>query len=321
MKLIDISHHQGKVDFNRVRNAGYEGVIIKAGGSDAGFYKDSRFEENYAGAKNAGLYVGSYYYVGKNCLSAEDGVEDAIRFAEILKGKQFDLPIYMDVEAPASDQKTRVTDAIIGFCTELENRGYYVGVYGSDISGFKEKIDYERIKDMYTLWVARYGSKPKYVTNYSIWQYSETGVVDGINDDEVDLDECYVDFPVIIKDGGYNGYSKEQPKKTIEELANEVINGLWGNGQDRKRKLTEAGYDYQAVQNRVNEILKPKEEYYPACDGSFKSLVDALKSVGVDSSFENRKNIANRNGIHNYSGTATENNRLLAKLKSSRLLK
>ncbi len=217
MKIIDISHHQGSVDFNRVKNAGYEGVILKAGGSDAGFYKDSRFEEYYQGAKNAGLHVGSYYFVGKYCLSTQDGIEDAQRFADYIAGKQFDLPVYMDVEAPASGQKNKVTDAIEGFCNELENRGYYVGVYASDISGFKEKIDYPRIANKYDIWVARYGSKPQYVQNYQIWQYSGSGKVDGINDNQVDLDECYVDYPTIIIQGGYNGYSA-QPQPTSPDL-------------------------------------------------------------------------------------------------------
>ena len=323
MKLIDISHWQGTVNFEKVKNAGYEGVIIKAGGSDAGFYQDSRFEEYYNGAKNAGLHIGSYYFVGKYCLSTNDGIEDAIRFANILEGKQFDLPVYMDVEAPASGQKDGVTDAIIGFCTEMENRGYYVGVYASDISGFKDKIDYERIKDRYTLWVARYGSEPKYATNYQIWQYSESGRVNGINDNNVDLDECYVDFPIIITSLGYNGYSKQPtpqptPTKSVDEIAQEVIDGLWGVGEDRRNRLEAAGYNYNEVQGTVNAMLED-DEYYPACDSDYNSLVDALKSIGVDSSYDSRNNIANANGIYNYTGTAVQNVQMLTKLKAGRL--
>lgn len=326
MNIIDISHHQGTVNFEKVKNAGYEGVIIKAGGSDDGFYKDNKFEEYYQGAKSVGLHIGSYYYVGKYCLSEQDGIEDAVRFADILNGKQFDLPVYMDVEAPASGQKDKVTNAIIGFCNEMENRGYYVGVYASDISGFKERIDLDRIKDKYDLWVARYGSKPQYVTNYQIWQYSGSGTVAGINDNQVDLDECYVDYPTIIINGGFNGYSNEQPtpqptpqpQKRNDEIADEVINGLWGNGDERKNRLEEAGYNYNEIQNIVNQKLGGNG-YYPRCNSSYYSLVDALESINVNSSYEFRKKIANANGIYNYTGTSTQNNSLLAKLKAGKL--
>lgn len=352
MKLIDISHHQGIVDFNKVKNAKYEGVIIKAGGSDAGFYKDSRFEEYYNGAKNVGLPVGSYYFVGKNCLSTEDGKEDAVRFADYLKGKQFDLPVFMDVEAPASGQKEKVTDAIIGFCDYLESLKYYVGVYASDISGFKDKIDLDRIKDKYDLWVARYGSKPQYVQNYTIWQYSESGVVDGINDNQVDLDECYVDYPTIIKSKGFNGYS-EQPqaiptpepsKPTLKyKIGDRVTVGSYyasstdpiekaviRNATGTITKVLENGCHNPYLLNNGDigwcndgDIIGYAEEetYYPTCSQSQNSIVDGLKSIGVDSSFNNRKNIALKNGIPNYSGTATENSQLLAKLRAGKLRK
>lgn len=354
MKLIDISHHQGTVDFNKVKSAGYEGVIIKAGGSDAGFYKDARFEEYYNGAKSVGLPVGSYYFVGKNCLSTQDGKEDAQKFAEYLSGKQFDLPVFMDVEAPAAGQKQKVTDAIIGFCDYLESLKYYVGVYASDISGFKEKIDYDRIKNKYDLWVARYGSKPQYVKNYTIWQYSESGVVDGINDNQVDLDECYVDYPTIIKSKGFNGYS-EQPQPTPEPIPEPPkpvlkykvgdrvkVSSYYASSTDPVSKAIYrniTGTITKALDNGCNNpyLLDDGnigwcndgdirgyadiEEYYPVCDSNYTSIVDALKSIGVDSSFNNRKQIASKNGILNYSGTSKENEQLLAKLKSGRLRK
>lgn len=217
-KVIDVSHWQGNIDFNKVKQSGIEGVIIKAGGSDAGFYTDAHFNDNYNKAVNAGLHIGTYYFVGKNCLSTEDGKADAQRFINIIKGKKFDLPVYMDVEAQGSGQNDRVTDSIIGFCDEMEKNGYFVGVYASDISGFKDRINLSRIQGKYTLWVARYGSKPTYVTNYDVWQYSSEGRVAGINGN-VDMNECYRDFPSIINNGfnGYSGQAKE-PQETPKEI-------------------------------------------------------------------------------------------------------
>ena len=269
MKVIDVSRWQNNIDFAKVKASGIEGVIIKAGGSDSGFYKDSKFEQNYANAKAVGLHIGAYYFVGKGCTSTVDGRADGERFANLIAGKQFDLPVYMDVESTPISARTGATDAAIAFCSYLESKGYYVGIYASDISGFKDRLDYSRLKDRFTSWVARYGSEPKYATKWDMWQYTSTGRVNGIAGN-VDMDDCRADFPSIIINGGFNGYSKSTPTpapvpqpipapapstKSIDEVAREVIQGQWGNGDDRKNRLTAAGYDYNAVQNRVNEIL------------------------------------------------------------------
>ena len=169
MNLIDISHWQSYVDFNKVKEDGIEGVIIKAGGSDSGFYKDSYFETYYEKAKEAGLYVGTYYFAGKNFLSREDGLADARRFLEIIKDKSFELPIFLDIEAQPTGYRKEVTEATIAFCDYLEQNGYFVGVYASDISGFKDRLSYNDLVNKYVIWVARYGSKPVYCYKYSIW--------------------------------------------------------------------------------------------------------------------------------------------------------
>lgn len=116
--------------------------------------------------------------------------------------------------------------------------------------------------------------------------------------------------------------------KTITEVAKEVINGLWGNGEARKKKLVDAGYNYSEVQVEVNRLLGnnskpavPKIEYYKKYSGGAVSIVVALNTIGVDSSYTNRKNIAIKNGISNYSGTATQNTKLLNLLKKGELIK
>ena len=95
---IDVSHWQGDIDWEQVKASGIDFVIVKAGGSDAGFYTDKYFEKNYAGAKSAGLMVGAYYFVGKYCISTLDGSADAQRFLKICEGKTFDLPLFIDIE-------------------------------------------------------------------------------------------------------------------------------------------------------------------------------------------------------------------------------
>lgn len=204
MKGIDVSRWQGEINWKAVKNDGIDFAIIKAGGSDDGFYKDSRFEENYKNAKEAGLSVGSYYFVGPGCVSSTDGAADAKRFLDIIKGKQFDMPVYIDIETTPPALKREATDAVIAFCEALEKAGYYVGIYASDISGFKDRLDCDRLAD-YDKWVAKYGAKPIYVKSYGMWQISSSGTVNGVKG-YVDIDEAYKDYPNIIKKACLNGY-------------------------------------------------------------------------------------------------------------------
>lgn len=214
LKGIDVSKWQSIIDFEQVKKSGIDFVIIKAGGSDAGIYKDKYFEVNYQKAKAAGLNVGAYYFVGKKFLTAADGRADADRFIKLLEGKQFEYPVYVDIETGSFHVRKQFTDAAIAFCERMEEAGYFCGIYASDISGFHEMLEDNRLKN-YTHWVARYGSKPTYVSQFDIWQYSSKGAVDGILK-YVDLDYCYVDFPKTIKGKGFNGFKKPKKKEGVE---------------------------------------------------------------------------------------------------------
>lgn len=218
-KGIDVSHWQGNIDWEAVKASGIEFAIIKAGGSDAGFYKDSKFEQNYEQAKAVGIPVGAYYYVGRNCTSYEDGVADAKRFADILKGKTFEYPVFIDLESTSITEKAGATWACLGFVETMEKAGYYCGIYASDLSGFCDRLDITKL-DNIDKWVARYGSKPTYVKKYGMWQSSDSGKVDGISGN-VDTNEAYKDYPDIIKAAGLNGFTAaekptEQPTSNLE---------------------------------------------------------------------------------------------------------
>lgn len=114
-------------------------------------------------------------------------------------------------------------------------------------------------------------------------------------------------------------YTKEViPQKSIDELAQEVINGVYGNGKDRKKAL---GDRYNEVQTRVNELLKPKYDYLSNVSYTGVSIVDALNEIGIDSSYNYRTKLAEVNGINNYCGSAEQNTELLNKLKNGNLIK
>lgn len=120
-------------------------------------------------------------------------------------------------------------------------------------------------------------------------------------------------------------YNMPNSLKSIDEVAKEVIKGVWGNGTERREKLTSAGYDYQTVQDKVNEILNHKSpsvtEYYPIPKYNGNSIVDALKKIGVNSSIEYRKLIADKNKIIDYKGTPEQNIYMLNLLKAGKLIK
>lgn len=253
IKGIDVSRWQGVIDWNAVKEDGVKFAIIKAGGSDSGFYKDRTFEQNYAGAKSAGIAVGAYYFVGKLCKSKEDGTADAKRFIEILKGKQFEYPVYIDFEAPDATNKSGNTDAVIAFCEVMENAGYFVGVYASEISGFKDRLDDSRLQHI-SHWVARYGSKPTTDANvFHIWQHSSKGRVSGINGN-VDMDTSYVDLETVIKNKYLNGFIKEE-KLTNYQVAAKIIKGEWDI-----EDATAYKYDATQVQHIIDVYEKVRAE-------------------------------------------------------------
>ena len=217
-KGIDVSHWQGDIDWEAVKADGVEFAIIKAGGSDAGFYEDSKFRENYEAAKAADIKVGAYYFVGKYCKSYEAGVADAMRFIAMISGLQFEYPVYIDFEAPDGSDMEGNTEAVIGFCQTMEDNGYFAGIYASEISGFHDRLNDSELQS-YSHWVARYGDRPSSITEdiFHIWQYSSEGSVAGI-DGNVDMDVSYVDLETVIKNAGLNGLAAEPDPEPETEL-------------------------------------------------------------------------------------------------------
>lgn len=209
IKGLDISKHQAGLNLATATKEGYKFAIIRGGntgwGTNRSKNKDIAFEDFYKQCKKYGIPVGVYYY---SCATDRQwGIDEAtFLYENCLKGKQFEMPIYIDVEDPhwQLSNKTKVTDAIIGFCETLENKGYYVGVYAS-VSWFNNHIETDRL-NAYTKWVAAWSStKPTFNYNgFHLWQNSSSGRLDGYT---IDTDVALIDFPSVIKQKGLNGYS------------------------------------------------------------------------------------------------------------------
>lgn len=302
MNGLDISSYQKGINFNAINNAGIKFLILRAGftgyGTGVSFNKDKCFEDFYKKAKKHNIPVGAYWYSCANTY--EKGVnEGKYMYENCLKDKQFEYPIYIDVEDNRHqvNKKRGVTDAIKGFCETLEKLGYYVGIYASDISGFKEKMYIDELKQ-YDKWVARYGSKPKYVSEYGMWQSSSSGRINGYNGN-LDTDESYKDYTSIIINGGLNGYnnlSNELDKYTDEELAKMVWQGKFGNGNERKQKL---GNRWASVQSLVDKGFgkEKQDEIYIIKSGDTLSGI-AAKYGTTYQILANYNNISNPNLIY-----------------------
>lgn len=262
---IDVSAWQGSIDWAKVKASGKVSfAILKTGGSDAGAYKDSKFERNYSECKKYGIPVGAYYFVGQNCTTVEAGIADAKRFLEHLKGKQFEYPVYIDVEAPVPRTRKGNTDATIAFIQTVQNAGYWVGIYASTWSGFASRLDDSRLQS-YAHWVAQYASSCEYTGQVGIgmWQYTSKGSVSGISGN-VDMNYCYVDYPAKIKAKGLNGFKKTSSVKPTN------------TSSTPKTTVTEASVRSQAV---------ALAESYIGCvrgDSKHKKIIDTFNTVQPD---------------------------------------
>lgn len=255
IKGIDVSEFQGKIDWAKVKKDGIEFAILKLGNIydyDAN-YKDSKFDTNYKNAKAQGIKVGAYIY---NYCNSVDTLNKGLKWAiEKLDKKKLDLPIYLDMED--KDIQGETIESLTNQCNEfakyIKNEGYQAGIY-ANVNWLKNELDPSNFNKELSVWVAQYYKECQYTGKYDIWQYSSSGKVSGISGN---CDMNYLYNEDIIKE---NGSTDKEDKKSIDELAQEVIDGKWGDGEDRRKALEKEGYDYDKVQDRVNEMLaKPKK--------------------------------------------------------------
>lgn len=211
-KGIDLSYSNGVVDWNKIKDENIDFAIIRTGfGKESPNQIDKQFENNYKGAKSVGIPVGAYHY--SYAVMPKEAEQEAEFCLKLLKDKQFEYPIFIDIEESRQVSLSSGTccEIVKAFCDKLEKAGYWAGVYSFD-SFFKSNLSSEIVK-RYTTWVARVGgSKPVCCSRCDMWQYSWDGKVNGSGSLKTDMDECYRDFPTLIKQAKKNGYNVSVPK-------------------------------------------------------------------------------------------------------------
>ena len=215
-KGIDVSKHQGVINWEKVKASGLvDFAILRAGFGKESSQIDVQFERNYSECKRLGIPCGAYWYSYAK-TAAEAGQEAAVCLSA-LAGKQFEYPIAFDIEEQASLQNA---DALCqAFCTALENAGYYAAIYT-----FKSALESNfsaAVKNRYDIFLSHIGvQQTDYAGSYGLWQYSWTGCIPGISGD-VDLDYAHKDYPTMIQKAGLNGFTKttqpNEPEPDTEE--------------------------------------------------------------------------------------------------------
>ena len=262
--VVDVSYVQSKtIDWAKAKKAGVKGVIIRCGfrGYETGkLQEDNMFMNHIKGAHAAGLKIGVYFFT--EGINAKEGKEEAAYALNLIKkaGFPLDYPIAVDTEyikvkkgepQPRANNLTvaKRTEVIKAFCEEIKRQGYEPMIYAS-LNWFYNNLNMAKLP--YKIWCAQYNNKCQYKGDYVLWQYSSEGKVDGITG-KVDMNHCYIPDSKVTTNS-----SKATTKVvtlTIDELAKQVLEGKWGSGAERKKNLEKAGYDYDKVQTKVNQLL------------------------------------------------------------------
>lgn len=252
LKGIDVSQWQGNIDWQKVKGAGVQFAMLRAGYGRNNL--DTKFHRNAQGAATAGIPVGLYWF--SYALNVEMARKEAQYAVELAKKYKITWPIAYDLEYDTVSYaakngititKSLATQMAIAFCEEIKHLGYIPMVY-TNLDYLNRYFDRSQLP--YDLWYAQYASTAS-VTDKEIWQYSSKGSVPGISGN-VDMNHGYKDY-------GNGGDSKPDltptpspaPSGTTLDLAVAVMQGKYGAGQDRKNAL---GTRYQEVQDFINHI-------------------------------------------------------------------
>ena len=259
---IDVSHHNGKIDWRKVANANKRFCILKCQYEAKSHRIDETFEYNYAESGKHDIARGVYVFIASDSIA--DPVLDARMLLNKLKGRPLEYGIWLDLESAALRKigKAAITKLCYIYADIFRAAGYYVGIY-CNLDWYRNVLDVKTLATDFDFWIARYPKNdvgdynPKSSLSpksYSVaWQYSSKGKVPGIATN-CDLN---VDF-----DGVVNLMASGQTKKSVREIAVEVMDNKWGTADtkpSRKELLEAAGYNYKDVQKIVTQLAAKKK--------------------------------------------------------------
>jgi GH25 family lysozyme M1 (1,4-beta-N-acetylmuramidase) len=271
LKGIDVSYYQKNIDWQKVK-PNIDFAILRCGyGGDYKHQDDKRFVEYANECERLNIPYGVYLY---SYATTDAKIESEIKHTlRIINGRK-PFCVYIDMEDAKTVKagKQKLTAFAKRYCEAIQAAGFKAGVYANQ-NWFTNYLDVKMLQAAgFSIWCARYSdTEPNIGVNFDLWQYTDSGSVDGING-KVDMNIMYNDIRTVATD-------------------------------------TVAAEPVVSVQ------------YYKKYTGNSKSLVDALKSLKIDSTFSHRKKIAKANGVNAYVGLSTQNIKLLNLLKQGKLKK
>lgn len=195
---IDVSRHNGDINWREVAGAGIAFAFVRIGGrlADSGeLYEDARFEDNLTGAQGAGIKTGVYFY--SQAVSAQEAVEEAQFVLDKLAGRGLEYPVVFDWEIYSKTARSANVDSVtltscaIAFCDTVAQAGYTPMIYIGREVGYN-RLDRTQLT-AYDFWFAQYAAKPDMYYDYRIWQYTDSGSVPGVSG-KVDMDLAFLPY-------------------------------------------------------------------------------------------------------------------------------
>ncbi len=198
-KVIDVSKYQTAIDFAKVKNAGVEYAMVRCGYRSYGsgiLTEDTSFNNYAAEALKNNIKIGSYFF--SQAINVEEAKEEAEYVLNMIKPYQISGPVAIDVEEIFDDtyrqmhlSASQLTDVIITFCDRIKEAGYTPMIY-SNLSSFIGNIELDRLEN-YEKWLAYYSDEPYFPYEMSMWQYTDSGSIDGITGN-VDLNISFKEW-------------------------------------------------------------------------------------------------------------------------------
>lgn len=290
---IDISAHNGNIDFNKLKEQ-VDFIILRA---TWGTNTDSRFEEYYKECKAHNIPVGAYCY--SYSLEAQTGIEEANYILNLIRGKQFEYPIYIDMEDADNYKRNHgmpsnatLTAICNNFCETVEKAGCYAGVYASQ-SWFNNQI---KGITKYDKWIANWGTdngaEQKDLSDIcGMLQYTSNKYIIG---KRFDGNVSYIDYPAIIKKKGLNGYGGKVQPVPVPAPIDKLKVG------DRVRILTAKNYKYYVADavEKIYGMVQIREDLNAGGADKFTWKDNGIPEKFVDIVNSNGKKVWNSDFIH-----------------------
>lgn len=203
---IDVSYHNGTLDWSTIKAAGVDFAILRAAyrgyGTEGTLVRDAKFAEYMQGAMSQGIPVGAYIY--SQAITTAEAVQEANYILNIVRGYSLDLPIVFDYEfagvktgrldsawSSGKLNKSKMTDIALAFCDTIKNAGNDAMVYANK-TFLSKNLDHEVIENAgYDVWLAHYTTNTNYTGDYKIWQYTSSGRIPGIEGKRFDCNFMY----------------------------------------------------------------------------------------------------------------------------------